>query len=403
MKHSVHLVLTLVLCLVLSISGVLVSVPAARAGDAGTWTAMNASLRDLDVAPLAISPLTPTTLYDGGGVSRSTDSGTTWTASHTEFAYPRSGMTCLTIDPVTLSTLYTLTAKGIFPYETTSSYRCSVGAFPSEGGSVSKSPSAYSYAPGTLVTCTATPWPGYIFKGWSGTPPNVETRNPTITVTVDADLTIVAVFSVHPTFTLTPSAGTGGTITPNTPQTVSKGDSYTFTITPDTGYHVSSVVVNGTSVGTMTSYTFTNLAADHTITVSFAAGAKRVIELKIGSGTMYVDGGAVSLEAPPIILNSRTFLPIRAIGEGIGAFVSWDAPTQKVTVTRGGNVLEFMIDWPQAKLNGWAKKIDPHDMDVVPVIMNGRTLLPLRFVAEALGLDVVWDPTTKKITIVCSP
>ena len=356
-----------------------------RSTDSGTtWTTASTGLTGLlnwSITSLAINPLTPSTLYastsinaappyGGGGVFRSTDSGVTWTAVNAGLT-TINGVECLAINPRTPTTLYAGTnGSGVF---------CSTD-------------SGVAWTP--------------INTGLTN--PNVSSLaidplSPTILYALTSAENVFRYDTAHPAFVLTPSAGTGGTITPNTPQTVSKGDSYTFTITPDAGYHVSSVVVNGTSVGTMTSYTFTNLAADHTIAVSFAAGAKRVIELKIGSGTMYVDGVAVSLQAPPIILNSRTFLPIRAIGEAIGAFVSWDAPTQKVTVTRGGNVLEFMIDWPQAKLNGWAKKIDPHDMDVVPVIMNGRTLLPLRFVAEALGLDVAWDPTTKKITIVCSP
>jgi hypothetical protein len=77
MKQSVRCILTLVLCCVLSLSGVLVGVPAARAADTGTWTQLSAFA--WSIRSLAINPLTPTTLYAdtfcGGGVFHSADSG----------------------------------------------------------------------------------------------------------------------------------------------------------------------------------------------------------------------------------------------------------------------------------------------------------------------------------------
>ena len=86
---------------------------------------------------------------------------------------------------------------------------------------------------------------------------------------VDAQHTISATF-VPNTYTLTPSAGPNGSITPGTAQTVTAGNDLTFTITPDAHYHVADVLVDGVSVGAVTSYTFTNVTANHTIAVSFA-------------------------------------------------------------------------------------------------------------------------------------
>jgi hypothetical protein len=65
---------------------------------------------------------------------------------------------------------------------------------------------------------------------------------------------------------------------------------------------------------------------------------------------------------------------------------------------RNNKKLELWIGKNVAKLNSQSVSIDS-DSKVVPIIMSGRTLLPLRFVAEALGLDVQWDATTKTITI----
>ncbi|MFA4966497.1 MAG: hypothetical protein WC709_12810, partial [Thermoleophilia bacterium] len=86
---------------------------------------------------------------------------------------------------------------------------------------------------------------------------------------VTADHTISVSFAIG-TFTITPSAGLHGSISPATPQTVNYGASQSFTITPSTGYHVADVLVDGGSVGALTSYTFTNVTADHTISASFA-------------------------------------------------------------------------------------------------------------------------------------
>jgi hypothetical protein len=69
------------------------------------------------------------------------------------------------------------------------------------------------------------------------------------------------------------SAGSGGNITPSGEVTVSAGSSASYTIQPDTNYHITDVKVDGTSIGLVTSYTFKNLDADHKITVSFDADA----------------------------------------------------------------------------------------------------------------------------------
>ncbi len=73
------------------------------------------------------------------------------------------------------------------------------------------------------------------------------------------------------TYTLTPSAGPHGTISPATPQTVDGGGSKTFNFTASSGYHIDDVLVDGASVGAVGSYTFNDVAGNHTIAVSFAA------------------------------------------------------------------------------------------------------------------------------------
>jgi hypothetical protein len=72
------------------------------------------------------------------------------------------------------------------------------------------------------------------------------------------------------TFTITASAGSGGTISPSGSVQIASGGSQTFTITPSNGYQVNSTLVDGTNMGALTTYTFSNVTADHTISASFA-------------------------------------------------------------------------------------------------------------------------------------
>ena len=82
--------------------------------------------------------------------------------------------------------------------------------------------------------------------------------------------TIVAAFAPD-SFTITATAGTGGTSSPSGAVTVNYGASQTFVITANPGYRISDVMVDGSSVGVVSSYTFTSVMADHTISASFRA------------------------------------------------------------------------------------------------------------------------------------
>ena len=88
-------------------------------------------------------------------------------------------------------------------------------------------------------------------------------------------------------YTITPSAGANGSITPETAQTVGLGlDSTTFAITPDVGYHIVDVLIDGTSVGPVTSYQFTNVDADHTISATFAPDTYTITTAAGAGGTI---------------------------------------------------------------------------------------------------------------------
>jgi fibronectin type 3 domain-containing protein len=123
-----------------------------------------------------------------------------------------------------------------------------------------------AYNTGTVVTLSASPDTSSTFTGWSGGC----SGSGTCSVTMDAAKTVTATFTLK-TYTITASAGTGGTISPSGSVPVDHGTNKIFTISPNTNYHVADVLVDGTSAGAVTTYTFTNVTANHTISASFAA------------------------------------------------------------------------------------------------------------------------------------
>jgi hypothetical protein len=100
-------------------------------------------------------------------------------------------------------------------------------------------------------------------------------------------------------YTLTASAGSGGTITPSGATIVSSGTSQSYTITPGTGYQVAGVTVDGASVGAVTSYSFSKVAANHSISATFstATAATYTIMASTGTGGSVTPAGATSLAA----------------------------------------------------------------------------------------------------------
>jgi uncharacterized repeat protein (TIGR02543 family) len=93
---------------------------------------------------------------------------------------------------------------------------------------------------------------------------------------VTANHTISATFAIN-TYTIAASAGANGSISPNGSVTVNHGANQTFTITPDGGYNVANVLVDGVSVGAVTSHTFTNVTTNHTIAATFFSGTQALI------------------------------------------------------------------------------------------------------------------------------
>jgi len=126
---------------------------------------------------------------------------------------------------------------------------------------------------------------------------------------------------------------------------------------------------------------------------------RTVLVLRVGSPAMTVGSSSVVLDALPVIVEGRTLVPIRAVVESLGGTVAWDAANQTVTMSLDGTELKLVIGKSTALVNGRSTPIDSTNPNVVPQILNSRTMLPLRFVAESLGADVQWEDSTQTITI----
>src|SRR5436309_2016774 len=171
-------------------------------------------------------------------------------------------------------------------------------------GSVAKNPDQPSYDHGTTVTLTATPATGWHFAGWSEAVTGM--TNPT-SVTMDGGKTVTATFAIN-TYTIAASAGDHGTISPNGAVAVDHGTNQTFTITPGTGYHIATVLVDGSPVEPQASYTFTNVTDNHTIETSFAINTYSLSVVTVGQGSVakspdqpsYDHGNTVQLTATPL-------------------------------------------------------------------------------------------------------
>ena len=120
------------------------------------------------------------------------------------------------------------------------------------------------------------------------------------------------------------------------------------------------------------------------------------IILTIGSRKISVFGREIQNDVAPKIVNDRTMLPIRIVAESLGGTVTWNGELQRVTIQKGADVILITIGADTAYVNGTAVKLD-----AAAFVENGRTYLPLRFVSETLGAQVVWNEAEKTVTITC--
>lgn len=124
-----------------------------------------------------------------------------------------------------------------------------------------------------------------------------------------------------------------------------------------------------------------------------------VVSLQINNPIMEVNGQQAEIDVgrgtKPVVIQDRTVVPIRAIIEAFGGNVAWDGNTQSVLLSMNDDNIELVINSYTAYLNGTA-----HTLDVAPVVINERTMLPIRFIAEGFNLGVAWDSDTQTVSII---
>ncbi|MEN6387582.1 MAG: extracellular solute-binding protein [Candidatus Cryosericum sp.] len=118
------------------------------------------------------------------------------------------------------------------------------------------------------------------------------------------------------------------------------------------------------------------------------------IDVYIGKTTGTVNGKATTLEQGAVIKNGRTLVPLRFITEAMGARVGWDATARTASITLADNKISLTVDKAVAKVNGYDVQLD-----APATILNGRTVVPVRFVAESMGAVTLWNPTQQKVTV----
>lgn len=183
------------------------------------------------------------------------------------------------------------------------------------------------------------------------------------------------------------------------------GDKVILTLKADEGYELDKITVkdkDGKEVKLKAekdgTYSFTMPKGGVTVDTTFKqaegatntdkpAAATKTIILQIGSTAVLVDDQAIINDVAPVIRNDRTLVPIRVITEALGGQVAWNEAAKEVTLTVNGKEIKMTI----------GKVLEKYG--VAPVIIGGRTFVPVRFVADELGAVTTWDDATKTVTI----
>jgi len=333
-----------------------------------SWKPLNEGLTNLDVLMLRINPKSPNVLYAGtygGGVFKTTDGAKSWVVFNK--GLDNKYVWDIKVNYKFTDSLAVATESGVYFVE---NYGTAWEKL--QGGNT----------PSNVISCLFDP------NDWS---------------TIYAGTYEDGFFKKQISRKVTVTSGEGGTVSPSGVVEVPFGGWINFTITPKEGYKVKELYLGTRRFDPYTSFKVTDIALNTSFNAVFDKVAvetkSKVIILQVGNMNFTVDGVKNTLDSPPIIKNGRTLLPIRAIIEALGGSIGWDASAKKVTITLGSNTIELWIGKNTATVNAVSKPIDSSNSSVVPEIISGRTMLPVRFVTENLGAKVDWDGTTKSITV----
>ncbi|HHW03253.1 MAG TPA: AMIN domain-containing protein [Thermoanaerobacterales bacterium] len=109
---------------------------------------------------------------------------------------------------------------------------------------------------------------------------------------------------------------------------------------------------------------------------------------------IYIGSQKVETDVAPVIVNGRTMVPLRVISENLGASVYWDNAQRMVKVTTSTKTILLVINNKKAVIND-----QEVTLDAPAIIIEGRTMVPLRFIGESLGAGVFWDSAQRRVVI----
>ncbi len=120
------------------------------------------------------------------------------------------------------------------------------------------------------------------------------------------------------------------------------------------------------------------------------------VVLQIDNPVMTVNGKEINIDennTAPVIVSGRTLVPVGAIIEELGGSFQCNGYTKEVALTYKNDVIKLTIDSFTAYLND-----KENTLDTAPAVINGRTMLPIRFIADSFGFSTEWEENSKTIT-----
>ena len=129
-------------------------------------------------------------------------------------------------------------------------------------------------------------------------------------------------------------------------------------------------------------------------TIAYGDKVSNEVSFKVGEATYIVNGEEKAMDSEAIVHGSRTMVPMKYAAEAFGAKVQWDKDTRTAVITHGEKVIKLPIDANIIYVG--EEKIE---MDTKAVVVEGRTMLPLAYIAQSLGLVTSWDGETKTVKI----
>ena len=242
------------------------------------------------------------------------------------------------------------------------------------------------------------------------------------TFKIEKDTNIEAYFEKD-VYSIEAEASQGGTIEPSGVVKIKYGENITFVITPDEDHEIEAVYVDGVNIGNPKEYIFTNVRANHTIRAVFKRATTRIY-LKPGDKHYKINDKTYVMDVAPFIdpRFNRTVVPLRFIGEAIGLDVKWDNDTRTVKIKGETPKGQLELAIPMKNLKKQKIKVNGKDYEIhessgivyvngknkdlvkaglgKPFIYNGRTFVPLRFIIELFGGEVVWHADTRTIELI---